>query len=568
MIPVCLTRAFGVMVRDTRQGHVLLAVMGVLWGGLLTVAWWAETHPNGPATLAAGAALEGKEVRFGIPSSVLFAVSTTGTSTGAVNSLHDSYTGLGGGVPLFNMLLGEVAPGGVGAGLYGILVLAVIAVFLAGLMVGRTPEYLGKKLGRVQVTAAAIAILAMPTVVLLGAAAALALPGQLATALANDGAHGLSEVLYAYASAGNNNGSAFAGLTVTSPFFQATLGLAMLVGRFVPILAVLALAGSLAAQKRVEPGRAPCPPPGRCSGCWSAAPSSWSPRSRSSPPSPWARSRRHWHEHPDPGPRRSLDRQHLHAERTGRAVAAGAFAPRQLWQALPPALRKLDPRTQARNPVMFVVWVGSVLVTGSAIADPSVFAWLIAVWLWITVLFANLAEAVAEDRGKAQADTPAADPHRHRRPPAAPRRDRGARARYRAADRRPRRRRGRRGHPRRRRHRRGHRHHRRVGDHRRVRPGDPRGRRGPLVGDRRHDGAVRPDPRGDHHQARGVVPRPDDRAGGGRAAAEDAQRDRADHPARRADDHLPARRRGAAADGRLLRRLSSRWWCSPRCWSA
>ena len=119
VIPVCLTRAFGVMVRDTRQGHVLLAVMGVLWGGLLAVAWWAETHPNGPATLAAGAALEGKELRFGIPSSALFAVSSTGTSTGAVNSLHDSYTGLGGGVTLLNMLLGEVAPGGVGAGLYG-----------------------------------------------------------------------------------------------------------------------------------------------------------------------------------------------------------------------------------------------------------------------------------------------------------------------------------------------------------------------------------------------------------------------------------------------------------------
>ena len=262
VIPVCLTRAFGVMVRDTRQGHVLLAVMTALWGGLLAVAWWAETHPNGPAALAAGAALEGKEVRFGIPSSVLFAVSTTGTSTGAVNSLHDSYTGLGGGVTLLNMLLGEVAPGGVGAGLYGILVLAVIAVFLAGLMVGRTPEYLGKKLGRTEVTAAAIAILAMPTVVLLGTGAALAQPGELDAALANSGAHGLSEVLYAYSSAGNNNGSAFAGLTVTSPFFQTTLGLAMLFGRFVPILAVLALAGSVAAQKRVEPGAGTLPTTG------------------------------------------------------------------------------------------------------------------------------------------------------------------------------------------------------------------------------------------------------------------------------------------------------------------
>ena len=253
VIPVCLTRAFGVMVRDTRQGHVLLAVMGVLWGGLLAVAWWAETHPNGPVTLAAGAAMEGKEVRFGIPSSVLFAVSTTGTSTGAVNSMHDSYTGLGGGVTLLNMLLGEVAPGGVGTGLYGILVLAVIAVFLAGLMVGRTPEYLCKKLGRREIGTAVISILAMPTVVLLGAGAALAQPGRLQAALGNPGAHGLSEVLYAYASAGNNNGSAFAGLTVTSPFFQSTLGLAMLLGRFVPILAVLALAGSLAAQKRVAP---------------------------------------------------------------------------------------------------------------------------------------------------------------------------------------------------------------------------------------------------------------------------------------------------------------------------
>jgi K+-transporting ATPase ATPase A chain len=262
VVPVCLTRAFGVLVRDTRQGHVLLAVMGVLWGGLLAAAWWAETHPNGPAALLAGGTMEGKEVRFGIPSSVLFAVSTTGTSTGAVNSLHDSYTGLGGGVVLLNMLLGEVAPGGVGAGLYGILVLAIVAVFLAGLMVGRTPEYLGKKLGRAQVTAAAIAMLAMPTLVLLGTGAALAQPGELESALTNSGEHGLSEVLYAYASTANNNGSAFAGLTVTSPFFQSTLALAMLFGRFVPILAVLALAGSLAAQKRVTPGAGTLPTDG------------------------------------------------------------------------------------------------------------------------------------------------------------------------------------------------------------------------------------------------------------------------------------------------------------------
>ncbi|MGH3787739.1 MAG: potassium-transporting ATPase subunit KdpA [Pseudonocardiaceae bacterium] len=250
VIPVCLTRTFGRMVGNVRQGYVLVTVMGLIWASVLAVAWWAETHPNGPATLAAGAAMEGKEVRFGIPSSVLWAISTTGTSTGAVNSMHDSFTGLGGGMALLNMLFGEVAPGGVGTGLYGLLVVAVIAVFLAGLMVGRTPEYLSKKLGRREVTAAAISILAMPTVVLLGAGAALALPSTL-DALNNSGAHGLSEVLYAYASAGNNNGSAFAGITVTSGFFQSTLGVAMAFGRFVPILAVLCLAGSLAQQKPV-----------------------------------------------------------------------------------------------------------------------------------------------------------------------------------------------------------------------------------------------------------------------------------------------------------------------------
>jgi len=250
VIPVSLTRTFGTMVGNRKQGYVLVSVMGGIWAAMLAIAWWAETHPNGPAALLAGAALEGKEQRFGLSGSALFATSTTGTSTGAVNAMHDSFTGLGGGVPLLNMLFGEVTPGGVGTGLYGILVVAIIAMFLAGLMVGRTPEYLGKKLGKREVTAAAISILAMPTVVLLGAGAALLLPDT-TSALANDGSHGLSEVLYAYASAGNNNGSAFAGITVTSNWFQATLGIAMAIGRFVPILATLCLAGSLAAQKKV-----------------------------------------------------------------------------------------------------------------------------------------------------------------------------------------------------------------------------------------------------------------------------------------------------------------------------
>ncbi|MCE3554537.1 potassium-transporting ATPase subunit KdpA [Pseudonocardia sp. RS11V-5] len=252
VIPVSLTRTFGTMVGNRRQGTVLLSVMGGLWAVMLTLAWLSETHPTGAAGIAAGG-MEGKELRFGIPGSILFGVSTTGTSTGAINSLHDSYSGGAGGVTLLNMLFGEVAPGGVGAGLYGLLVLAIIAVFLAGLMVGRTPEYLGKKLGRREVTAAAVSILVMPSVVLIGAGLAIALPGTL-DALNNDGAHGFSEVLYAYASAANNNGSAFAGLTVTSDFFQTTLGIAMLLGRFVPILAILALAGSLAQQKRVDAG--------------------------------------------------------------------------------------------------------------------------------------------------------------------------------------------------------------------------------------------------------------------------------------------------------------------------
>jgi len=249
-IPVSLTRTFGRMVGNQRQGYVLLSVMGVLWAFVLTVTWWAEAHPNGPAALLAGGGLEGKEQRFGISASSLFATSTTGTSTGAVNAMHDSFSGLGGGMPLLNILLGEVSPGGVGTGLYGILVMAVIAMFLAGLMVGRTPEYLGKKLGRREVTAAAVSMLAMPTVVLLGAGIALMLkstPGD----LSNSGAHGLSEVLYAYASTGNNNGSAFAGITVTSPWFQSSLAVAMAIGRFVPILATLCLAGSLAAQRKV-----------------------------------------------------------------------------------------------------------------------------------------------------------------------------------------------------------------------------------------------------------------------------------------------------------------------------
>jgi potassium-transporting ATPase potassium-binding subunit len=242
VIPVSLTRTFGRLVGNKKQGYTLLSVMAVLWAGMLTVIWWAEAHaPN---------AMEGKEVRFGVPGSALFAGSTTGTSTGAVNSMHDSFSGLGGGGALLNMLFGELSPGGVGTGLYSILVTAIIAMFLAGLMVGRTPEYLGKKLGRREVTTSAIVILTMPALVLVGSGIAIILPAT-PGAMANPGAHGWSEVFYAYASAANNNGSAFAGLTVTSGWFQATLAVCMLLGRLIPILAVLRLAGSLAEQKKV-----------------------------------------------------------------------------------------------------------------------------------------------------------------------------------------------------------------------------------------------------------------------------------------------------------------------------
>lgn len=250
VIPFALPRTFGRMVGDRRQGWAILAAMAVLWTAAVGLLTWAEMSGVGAAGRAAGGAMEGKEVRFGEAASALFAAATTTTSTGAVNSMHDSLTAPGGGVALVGMLLGEVSPGGVGSGLYGMVVLAVVTVFLAGLMVGRTPEYLGKKLGRREITVVALAVLVMPAVVLVGTAVAVTTSPGLAGML-NPGAHGFTEVLYAFASAGNNNGSAFAGLTVSTPFYNTLLGLAMLVGRFVPIALVLGLAGILASQRKV-----------------------------------------------------------------------------------------------------------------------------------------------------------------------------------------------------------------------------------------------------------------------------------------------------------------------------
>ncbi|MEI3867770.1 potassium-transporting ATPase subunit KdpA [Microbacterium sp. CCNWLW134] len=254
-IPVALPRAFGRMVGDDRQGYAILAVMASIAIVSIAAVSWLESLALGTAPQLAGSAMEGKEVRYGIFGSTFYAAATTLTSTGAVNSMHDSYTALGGMIPMINMMLGEIAPGGVGSGLYGMLVLAVIAVFVGGLLIGRTPEYLGKKIGPREIKLASLYILVTPTLVLAGTALSFALPGVRedveSTSIWNPGVHGLSEVLYAFTSAANNNGSAFAGLTANTPWLNTALGVAMLLGRFLPMVLVLALAGSLAAQKPV-----------------------------------------------------------------------------------------------------------------------------------------------------------------------------------------------------------------------------------------------------------------------------------------------------------------------------
>ncbi|WP_329404007.1 potassium-transporting ATPase subunit KdpA [Streptomyces virginiae] len=250
VIPFALTRTFGRMVGNLRQGYAILATMATIWIGFTALMMWTEFAHHGPAFDVAGGAMEGKETRYGIGASAIFSVATTLTSTGAVNSFHSSYTGLGGGIQLLGMQLGEIAPGGVGSGLYGMLIMAIIAVFIAGLMVGRTPEYLGKKIGTREIKFAACYILITPALVLGFTAAAMALDTP-ANSMTNTGAHGFSEILYAYTSGANNNGSAFAGLNADTQWFNSTIGIAMLLGRFLPMVFVLALAGSLAEQKPV-----------------------------------------------------------------------------------------------------------------------------------------------------------------------------------------------------------------------------------------------------------------------------------------------------------------------------
>jgi potassium-transporting ATPase potassium-binding subunit len=267
VIPGALCYTFGVMVKDTRQGWAVLAAMTVILVGLLAVCVVAEQRGNlyarlgvdhGASDLQAGGNMEGKEVRFGIVNSALWATTTTAASNGSVNSMHDSFTPLGGLVPLWMIELGEVVYGGVGSGLYGMLIYAIIAVFVAGLMVGRTPEYLGKKIESYEMKMSSLVILIVPAIVLIGTAVAVLTPGGKAGP-SNPGAHGFSQILYAFSSAANNNGSAFAGLSANTPFYNTALGLAIFFGRYWLAIPVLAIAGALAQKKTVPPGAGTLP---------------------------------------------------------------------------------------------------------------------------------------------------------------------------------------------------------------------------------------------------------------------------------------------------------------------
>jgi K+-transporting ATPase ATPase A chain len=263
VIGASLTNVFGRMIGDQRQGWAVLAVMGVLFIAGVAVCYWAEAHGNDAFTALGltGGNMEGKEVRFGIPASSLFAVITTAASCGAVNAMHDSFTALGGMVPLINMQLGEIIVGGVGAGMYGMLLFIILSIFVAGLMVGRTPEYVGKKIEAKEVKMAMLAILILPLMYLGWTAVAVVLPSAVA-ATANPGPHGFTEVLYAYTSQTGNNGSAFAGLSGNTLFYNLTGAIAMLVGRFWMIIPAMAIAGSLAAKKSIPPSAGTFPTTG------------------------------------------------------------------------------------------------------------------------------------------------------------------------------------------------------------------------------------------------------------------------------------------------------------------
>ena len=435
-------------------------------------------------------------------------------------------------------MLGEVSPGGTGAGLYGMLIYALLAVFIAGLMVGRTPEYLGKKIQATEMKLVTLYILIVPTLILVFSGISVVLD-RATSSILNPGAHGLSEIVYAFTSTANNNGSAFGGLTGNTDWFNTTLGLSVLAGRFLPIVLVLALAGSLARKQPVPPSAGHVPD--RHAAVRDAA-------------------RRH---------RPDRRRAHVLPGALARADpgAAGAVslrnAPRSLLdreillRAARDSVLKLDPRRMAGNPVMFVVELGSVLVTVLAIKDPSALRLARRDLALVHGAVRDLRRGGRRGPRQGAGRRAAQDAGGDDRAPAAERLARG-RPELGASPRRRGRRLGRRGDPRGRDRDRGHRERRRVRDHRRVGSGDPRVGRRPLRRHRRHARPLRPDRRQGHGAAGRELPRPDDRARRGRRAAEDAERDRAQHPARRADDRLPARGRHAAAVRDLLRRGAGR----------
>jgi hypothetical protein len=356
-----LTYTLGKLTGSQKHGWAVWAAMAFLFLAGVTTAYWAEARGN-PMLTAAGADqtvsamspggnMEGKETRFGIANTALFATVTTDASCGAVNGWHDSFTPLGGLVPLANIQLSEVVFGGVGAGMYGVLVYIILAVFIAGLMVGRTPEYLGKKIQAFEVQMAMLTVLIFSLLILTFTAISSVSPEFGTSSVYNPGPHGLSEMLYAYSSAAANNGSAFGGISVNTKWYNTTLGLTMLFGRFFMIIPPLAIAGSLS-RKKLIPRR-----PAR----------SRSPR-RSSP----AAGRRHSHRrraHVLSRVEPRADRRALHDERGAGVLMATQAQSKSLWnpeivkRAIWDSFRKLHPRTMARNPVMFVVEIGSVLTT-------------------------------------------------------------------------------------------------------------------------------------------------------------------------------------------------------------
>ncbi len=552
------------MVKDQKQGWVLFTAMFVLWLSVAGLAIGMETHGNPVLTkrgvnqaatsTQSGGNMEGKDIRFDPATCGLYASSTTGTSNGAIICQHDSFTPLGGMAPLVNMMLGEVDPGGVGAGLYGMLIFVLLAVFIAGLMVGRTPEYLGKKIQAAEMKLVVIYILAVPLVVLGFAAASVLIPSAKSSIL-NPGPHGLTEVVYAFTSAGNNNGSAFGGLNGATELVQhhARPGHAR---------RALRADGPRPGHRRVAgPQAAGAPVGGHVPDGHAAVhrPAGRRRGHRGRPhllPRPRARSHRRAPEPVEeremtatvnvngadqPDPSQGSD-AHAAGDHDGKKEKKKLFDRAIMRRAVVDSFTKLDPRLMAKNPVMMVVEVGSVLTTilffrdlGSSTASENLFAGLVSAWLWFTVLFANFAEAMAEGRGKAQADSlrkARADTIANVQRAGgvveqvpSPQLQVGDECIVVAGELDPRRRRDHRGH----------RLGRRVGHHRRVGTGHPRVRRRPLGRHRRHPRAVGPHRRAHHGQAGRDLPRPHDLAGRGGQPAEDAERDRPQHPAVGAD---------------------------------